>query len=105
MTASTSPVTLAEPLPLRCCSGPCDYRPEAIQHYLDLVLAFERNHEDPAKMGRAQQYDSEARGGTMGDGDAAIWDVQQAIAALRSERQEVNSTAIARRLCPWSMSG
>jgi hypothetical protein len=86
----------------RCCAVVCDYRPEAVKVYLSIVLAFEAAEEDPCQQSRTRLRTG---GGTAGDGLLRLWDVQQAIKALRTEGHAVTAVAVARRLCPWSVPG
>lgn len=84
-----------------CCPALCDYRREAVQHYLDVLLAMERAGEDPCQRSATARYGIE--GGGAGDGPAAIWDVQRAVKELRAAGREVTAVSVAKRLCPWAL--
>lgn len=84
-----------------CCPALCDYRPEAIEHYLGVVLAMERAGEDPCQRSASMRYGAEGSGG--GDGPAAIWDVRRVVAELRAAGFEVSAVSVAKRLCPWAL--
>lgn len=85
-----------------CCPALCDYRPEAIEHYLGVVLAMERAGEDPCQRSATMRYGVDS-GGSRGDGPAAIWDVQRAVKELRAAGREVTAVSVAKRLCPWAL--
>lgn len=85
-----------------CCAVVCDYRPDAVQVYLDIVLWHERRGTDPVEPLRRRSRD-QTGSTTQGDGDERIWDVQQAVRALRAEGREVTAISVAMKLCPWSI--
>jgi hypothetical protein len=87
----------------RCCPALCDYRPEAVQVYLNYVLDMERHGEDPVEVSACKPINRDGRGGAAGNGATQVWDVRRAVEALRSERREVNAANVARKLCPWSL--
>lgn len=88
-----------------CCAVVCDYRPEAIQHYLDMVLAHERNGTDPVEPLRRRSRDTTTSSTCTGDGDERLWDIQMAVKAVRAAGKEVTAVSVAQRLCPWSLEG
>lgn len=87
-----------------CCPALCDYRPEAIEHHLDVLLAYERRGEDPCNRSPTARYGIDS-GGNQDDGPATMWDVQQAVKELRAAGREVTAVSVAQRLCPWSLEG
>lgn len=87
----------------RCCPAQCDYRPEAIQHYINVVLDMERAGEDASVVAGGKPISRDGSGGTVGDGPTRIWDVQAAIRALRFEGREITAVAVAAKLCPWAL--
>lgn len=96
---------MQQPLPIateRCCTRECEYRPEAITHYLGVLLAMEQAGEDPCLRSATARYGIDS-GGAGGDGPAAMWDIQRAVKALRSEHREVTAVSVARRLCPFAL--
>lgn len=101
MTMSTS-LPLA-PVPIRCCPKACEYRPEAIEHFLAKIEAFRVNGEDVTLQLRSQQYDQDAGGGTVGDEAVTVWDVEQAVRSLVREGRPVTAITVAGQLCPWSL--
>lgn len=85
-----------------CCPALCDYRPEAVQVYLDIVLSHERRGTDPVEPLRRRSRDT--TGSTVtGDGDERLWDVQMAVKRVRAAGKEVSATTVAAALCPWSL--
>lgn len=100
---STSLLDRPLPTPLRCCPKECDYRPEAVEHFLEVLEAFGVNGEDPTLVIRSQALSQDVRGGRVGDQAVALWDVQRVVRDLRLLGREVSSTSVARRLCPWSL--
>lgn len=84
-----------------CCAALCDYRPEAVKHHLDVLLAMERAGEDPCQRSATMRYGIE--GGGRGDGPAAIWDVRRAVQDLRRAGREVTAVSVAAKLCPWAL--
>lgn len=87
-----------------CCPALCDYRVEAVQVYLDIVLWHERRGTDPVEPLRRRSRDQ--TGSTVtGDGDERIWDVQMAVERVRAAGQLVCAETVARALCPWSLEG
>lgn len=87
----------------RCCPVACDYRPEAVQVYLDMILAYEAQGEDAGEVASCKPINRNGSGGTAGDGATRIWDVQHAVKALRAEHREVTAASVAQRLCPWAV--
>jgi len=102
---STSLAIRPEATPIRCCPKECDYRVEAVEHYLGVIEAFRANREDPTVKMRGQLLGEDKSGGTAGDQAIALWDVQRVSAQLRSEGREVTAVSVAGRLCPWSLEG
>lgn len=100
---STSLAVLSPPTPLRCCPKECEYRPEAVEHFIRVLADFRRRGEDPSVKLRSQEFDQETGGGTAGDQGVMLWDVQQAIRSLRREGREITLVSVAERLCPWSL--
>lgn len=86
-----------------CCPLICDYRPEAVQVYLDMVLDLEAAGEDASEVAACKPVNRNGSGGTAGDGATRIWDVRRAVDRLRAERREVTAAAVAKELCPWAM--
>lgn len=89
----------------RCCAVVCDYRPEAVEHYLRYVLDMEAHGEDPSEVAACKPINRDGSGGTAGNGATQVWDVRRAVEALRAERREVSAANVARKLCPWSLDG
>lgn len=85
-----------------CCAAQCEYRVEAVQWHLDLILAMERAGEDPSQDTTTRRLDRYGTGGMMGNRATQVWDIQQAIKALRAEQREVTAVAISVKLCPWA---
>lgn len=85
-----------------CCPALCDYRPEAIKHYLDVVLDMERAGEDPCQRSATARYGIDG-GSSRSDGPAAMWDVQRAVKELRAAGREVTAGSVAAKLCPWAL--
>lgn len=86
-----------------CCPALCDYRPDGVRLLLDIVLAHERQGTSPVEPLRRRSRDTSSSSSAPGDGDERIWDVQQAVQALRAERKEVTAVSVAQRLCPWAL--
>lgn len=87
----------------RCCAVVCDYRPEAVKHYLDFVLAMEAAGEDPGENAACKPINRSGSGGTVGNGATQVWDVRRAVEELRAERRDVTEVSVAMKLCPYSM--
>ena len=86
-----------------CCPVVCDYRPEAVELYLDMIRAYERKGEDAGLVASCKPANRNGTGGSAGDGATRIWDVQQAIKTLRSEHRPVTADSVAAKLCPWAV--
>lgn len=91
----------------RCCPVVCDYRPEMVAVYLD-VIRYARRHGDDLTASAA-----EGRGGGDSLGKAPgvstsldirflrrIWDIERAMS-----EGAVTVTEICEKLCPWSLEG
>jgi hypothetical protein len=87
----------------RCCPALCDYRPEAVQWYLDVIAAMERVGEDPGEVMQTKRLDRDGGGGADGDRATRIWDVQVAVKELRAAGREVTAESVGRKLCPWAL--
>jgi len=87
-----------------CCPALCEYRPEAVKHYLGVVLAMECAGEDPCQRSATARYGVDT-GSSRSDGPAAIWDVQRAVKELRAAGREVTADSVACKLCPWALEG
>lgn len=87
----------------RCCPALCDYRPEAVQHYLDYIKAMEGAGEDATEVAACKPVNRDGSGGTAGNGSLQILDVRRVVEQLRAEHREVTAVSVAKRLCPWSL--
>lgn len=86
----------------RCCQHQCEYRPDAVKHHLDVLLAMEAKGEDPCLRSPGPRYGHDS-GSVSVDGAATLWDVQQAVKALRAEGRAVTEVSVAERLCPFAL--
>lgn len=86
-----------------CCPVACDYRPEAVQVYLNYVLDMERAGEDPVEVAACKPINRDGSGGTAGNGATQVWDVRCAVQQLRAEHREVTAVAVAMKLCPFAL--
>lgn len=89
----------------RCCPALCDYRPEAVQVYLNYVLDMERHGEDPGEVAACKPINRDGSGGTAGNGATQVFEVYGAVKALRRAGREVSAVSVAMKLCPWSLEG
>lgn len=87
----------------RCCPALCDYRPEAVQVYLNYVLDMERHGEDPIEVSACKPISRDGSGGTAGNGATQVSEVYGAVKALRAERREVTAISVSKQLCPWGL--